>query len=188
MRVQTLAMLAALFLPLPMMADTTYYYTGTDFGLATGSYTTSDSINGWFSVASPLPANLNDAGNLYDITALVTAFSFSDGVQTLTNSTPGVQSQFAVVTDGSADISAWLFGASISDAGGTIDEIASMGMPPFAEEYAFIDYSNDEGITLTSGTWSETPPSVTPEPSSIVLLLTSMAGFAGITRRKFSRA
>jgi hypothetical protein len=189
MRLRTLALLAAFLLPLPMMADTTYYYTGTDFGVVTGSYTTSDSINGWFSVASPLPANLNNAGGLDDITSEVTAFSFSDGVQTLTNSTPGVQSQFAVVTDNNADIYAWLFGAFIKDAGGnTIDEIASTGLPPSAEEYAFINYANDEGITFTSGTWSSSSSSVTPEPSSLILLLTGMSGIAGVVRRKLSRA
>jgi hypothetical protein len=189
MRVRCVIVLAAFLLPLPMMADTTYYYTGTDFTDTTGAYTTSDSINAWFTVASPLPANLNTAGDLDDITALVTAFSFSDGVQTLSNSTPGVQYEFAVVTDVGANIFGWNIGAFISDAtsGYTIDEIASSGMSEdgsgFGEDVAFDNYGTDSGATDIPGAWA-----MTPEPSSIILLLTGMAGIAGVARRKFSRA
>jgi hypothetical protein len=64
-------------------ADTfTYTYTGNDFTLVQGPYTTSDSVMGTIVLSAPLPANLS---SFTDETALLISYSFSDGVQTLTN-------------------------------------------------------------------------------------------------------
>jgi hypothetical protein len=50
------------------------------------------------------------------------------------------------------------------------------------------DGSMDLGESITFGSWSTTPSSTTPEPSSLVLVLTGLSGLAGVARRKFPRA
>lgn len=51
-----------------------------------GAYTTAMAQGGSFTTAAPLPGNLNGA----DITALVTSFSFSDGLTSYANTDPQV--------------------------------------------------------------------------------------------------
>jgi hypothetical protein len=74
---------AALSLAYPASVQavpTTYQYTGNPFTIATGPYTTSDFVSGMVTLAGPLPPNF-----LGFVTP--TAFTFSDGVQTITNLT-----------------------------------------------------------------------------------------------------
>jgi hypothetical protein len=175
-------------MPLPVMADATYYYTGEDFQTAIGEYTTSDSISGWFTVGSPLPDNLNDAGDLAEITP--TAFSFSDGMQTITNMNAS-SSEFGFFTDGSGDILSWNFGVFQTFGNRTTGKITSEDIfGGFEIDSVFyplgnIDPGDNYGLNYIPGTWSGPPPSTTPEPSTLVLLLT---GLAGVAYRKFSRA
>ena len=61
----------------------TYTYTGNPFTTASGTYTTSDFVSGMLTLAGPLAANMP----LTPVTPI--AFSFSDGVQTLTTPPPG---------------------------------------------------------------------------------------------------
>jgi hypothetical protein len=187
MHVRSLVLLAAFLLPLPMMADTTYTYTGNDFVFATPPYNPSDSITGWFTVATALPDNLNDAGGLYDITSQVTAFSLSDGVQTIDNANASF-SQFGVVTDGNGDLFAWVFGAKVaSGTGATTGLVESEGVAGgMGNDVA--DLNSSEAFNATPGTWAESSSSLTPEPSNFLLLLTGLASMAGIARRKLSRS
>ena len=60
---------------------TTYQYTGNPFTFVTGPYTTSDFVTGMVTLAGPLPPNMPSP-------VTPTAFTFSDGVQTITNLTP----------------------------------------------------------------------------------------------------
>jgi len=90
-----------------------YTYTGNDFnscgvgnvtpcGLPAVPYSSSDSIAGSFTLASPLGPNLNNAsvGPL--------SFSFFDGVTTTTNTTPGlINDLFAFYTNGAGNITYW---------------------------------------------------------------------------------
>jgi len=91
-------------------ADVTYSYTGDTFGFdsdccgyASSPYTLSDNVSGSFTLA----AALGDSMSLTDITPDVTSFSFSDGVQTLTNASGLPDITFEVGTDASGNIDAW---------------------------------------------------------------------------------
>jgi hypothetical protein len=68
-----------------------------------GAYTTAMSQEGWLTIAAPLPGNLNGE----DITALVTAFSFSDGLTTYASNDPevGLANVAATTTGGVLEIS-----------------------------------------------------------------------------------
>jgi hypothetical protein len=201
--------MAALFLSLPMMADTTYYYTGNNFTIfatqdtsanttyGSASYNTGDSVTGWFSVRAPLPA----ASPGFPLAPI--AFSFSDGQQTINstdviNGTAGIlNGDFAFITGSNGNIVDWeLLMLSYTDEGPT-GAIYMFGGPYFSVGNGPVggyagdlggiihsDGSTDFGESATSGSWSTTPPSTTPEPSSIVLLLTGLASMAGVARRK----
>ena len=79
---------------------TTYTYVGPTYTGAASPYTTAMSITGTFDTAAPLPANMSLANIGPHGSALVTAWSFSDGVHTYTqaNSDPGPFA-FSVATD-----------------------------------------------------------------------------------------
>ena len=66
------------------------------------NYTASMSLTGSFTLASALPPNFSGGA---DITSQVTAYSFSDGVNTYASTNPNSRIyNFAVVTDGSGNI------------------------------------------------------------------------------------
>jgi hypothetical protein len=79
MRLSLFATAAALCLSsLAARADAVYTYTGQDFTFANAPYTTSDSITGELTFSSPL------APDLALQQELPVSYSFSDGVETLT--------------------------------------------------------------------------------------------------------
>ena len=95
---------AALSLAYPASVQavpTTYVYTGNPFTDVTGPYSTSDFVTAMVTLASPLPANMP----LTQVTPL--AFSFSDGVQTITNQNADPGGFFAFATDAAAMINEW---------------------------------------------------------------------------------
>lgn len=206
MHVRSTVLLLAFCVPLPVVAETTYTYTGNDFSVVgttaeyeSGSnyapgaslYTTSDSVTGWFTVATPLAPDLTGGSFTPD------SFSFSDGIQILTdtNSLGGGQ----LSTDASGNIVGWEIQVLTGYEDSVTGEIVMFGGPgfgngdgPLAHDTGDIglnaipDTAHNYGFgeSVSSGTWTE---SATPEPSSIVLLLTGLAGMAGVARRKLSR-
>lgn len=78
-----------------------YRYLGHNFTTAVSPYTTDDSVSGSFNTSAPLESNRP----LSPVTP--TSFSFSDGIQILTNlnATPLV---FEISTDGSGNIEWWV--------------------------------------------------------------------------------
>src|SRR5438477_10304718 len=63
----------------PMFANTIYLYTGNPFTNVTAPYTTSDFVSAMVTLAGPL------APNMPFTSVTPTAFTLSDGVQTITN-------------------------------------------------------------------------------------------------------
>src|SRR5215472_7722168 len=81
---------------------TTYQYTGNPFAAAASPYTTSDFVSGMLTLAGPLAPNMP----LNVVTPL--AFSFSDGVQTLTSNQPLGLYVFEFATGPTGSITEWL--------------------------------------------------------------------------------
>jgi hypothetical protein len=175
-----------LILPLPLIADTTYTYTGTPYTSAQSPYTTSDFISGSFTVSSPL------APNLVQQVTTITSFSFSDGVNSFSfidgvQSTTGVfpplsGAGFVIWTDGTGDISQWALGFTF----GTQQQgfVQSINVPSnsIVEDSAGFIGSFEAFNSNDPGTWT---PSNVPEPSTLALLGTGILGLAGAARRKF---
>jgi hypothetical protein len=110
-------------------ADTIYTYTGNPFTSVFGPYTTSDRVTGFFDLATPL------ANNLPETVISPISFSFSDGVQTITNTTPGVVvGSFSVATDASGKPEFWDIFFNPTALGGcivtTAPAILSCHLPP----------------------------------------------------------
>jgi hypothetical protein len=80
---------------------TTYVYTGNPFTFVSGPYTTSDFVSGMVTLAGPLAPDTIS----FNVTPL--AFSFSDGVQTITNQNAS-GSLFIFTTDGAGMIIQWI--------------------------------------------------------------------------------
>jgi hypothetical protein len=80
-------------------AQVTYFYAGSKFDIVSGPYTTSDSVQGSFTVPSALPPGL--CGSCTEV--MVSTYSFSDGVQTL-NGAGGIGE---ISTNDSGQIGAW---------------------------------------------------------------------------------
>lgn len=95
-------------------AAATYVYTaGSNYTTVSGAYTTAMTVTGSFTTASPLPANLANVNIGPSGSNLVTAWSFNDGLNTLTNlnSAPFVftPSNFTVSTNATGQITAFQF-------------------------------------------------------------------------------
>lgn len=120
----------------PVVADAVYTYTGHNFDTAVGAYITLDKVTGTFTVANPLPANLSSS----DISADVLSYSFSDGVQTLTEANSAIVS-FLVTTGPSGVLSEWsitVWETPITDmVGGTVRGIDANFNTGFTNDFGF---------------------------------------------------
>jgi hypothetical protein len=144
-------------------------YTGNDFTSVTSPYTTSDKVTASITLANPLGDNLN----LAPVTPL--AFSFNDGVQTLTQNNAG--ESFAFTTNSTGVITNWdVFAAQqISIAPTDFNQIVTSnaatpdGIADSADDLSIFAFASNSD---NPGTWTETmtTPPVVPEPSSLVLL------------------
>jgi hypothetical protein len=148
-----LMFLAALFLAADARGQAIYGYTGHAFTSATGSYTTSDRVVASFTLSAPLPPS-----STVDLASSMLAYSFSDGVQALTEANSAVL--FAnVTTDGSGQLATWfffLFELPLTDAvGGPVNEIRLFSNGFLAQEKGARGTSCSQ---VTDGTCSNTSP------------------------------
>jgi PEP-CTERM motif len=180
-----------LVLPLSLLADTVYTYTGNSFTSYYGSpspFTAADFVSGSLTVATRLGDNLSDQA------ISPTSFSFSNGIDTLTNTDPNVNDAvFHVSTDAAGAIDKWIVYIQ------TDTLVVSSRLFGTVEDYGVAGEASipggsivEEGLVLNdAGTWSSNaplmdPPSAVPEPSSLFLLGTGTIGVAGMMRSRLA--
>ena len=166
--------------PASVQADTTYTYTGNPFTSVSGPpYTMSDFVSGMLTLAGPLAPNFNGF-----VTPI--AFSFSDGVQTITNLTPGLGQSLTfhfqtgptgVISDWTVDV--FLFGGEEIDTaknplGATTIDFGLMPGEAFGQ------------ITNNPGVWATVPG--VPDTGSTLSLMTLTLMALGLVARRFQRA
>jgi hypothetical protein len=176
-RIVVIVSVFSLLIPLTLAkraaADTvTYSYTGSDFESVApywaSLYTTSDSITGTLVLSAALPDSLPSGTNE---AALVLSYSFSDGVQTLTQA-DAFRFSFYCGTSSTGQIIYWTFDILTTQ----LNEIHSQnefgGSP--GDEGNFFPYGANTNIP---GVWSG--PVSTPEPEIRTLLYSGIV-FLGL--------
>jgi len=163
--------------PASVQADTIYTYTGNNFTTVTFPYTTSDFVTAMITLATPLPPNFSGTVN-------PTAFTLSDGVQTLTNLN-AVFAQGFITTSPTGAITTWHIQVQ-TIAGAVIETVNDTAFPftPFdlGQLPTSITASND-GMP---GTW--TVVGQVPDTGSTLLLMTLTLMAMGVAAWQFKRA
>jgi hypothetical protein len=163
----------------PARAVTYQYVSGTYNVYALGGYSSSDFITGTFEIATALSANLTI--NI-DLAGSITSFSFSDGLQTISSSTPGAYVQYfnGFKTDAAGNITTWNVDVRVSG--------------PYGYSNIYSSYPSAYGLhggclSATSFCSSEARGSdsggywvLVPEPARLALALPAL--LLGITLRR----
>ncbi len=195
MRLRVFVAAAALILPLSIKAQSyTYTYTGSTFtystvnasiqnppGTVASPYSTSDSVTGSFTINGPIDNLTNvvffDAG----------AFSFTDGVQTLSNST-GDEFFALISTDATGNITSYnLEASSTTNLNDFIVANSGAVSPSSGGKIDFGGTGTDIVFAGTNNSGTISAPAATPEPGSLALLGSGMAGLAFRLRRRMRR-
>ncbi len=191
--------------PYPAGAAVFYSYAGTNFTNISdpdppaGTYDTTMSVTGSFTVAAPLLSLPPST----DISASVSSYSFGDGRQTLDNGNSTVD-VFRMSTDAAGSPSAWFIGlfapfpspTNVGDPFGAITTrndaaIVDVGRITNCTTVAGSGCTvsvQDRGSAFTTGTWTVTP-TVVPLPPAVLLFgsaLVALFGFGrfGMRRRR----
>jgi len=199
----------AVLISAPQARAITYIYTGPDFTSIVnqdppaGTYTTSMSVSGNFTLAAPLGDNFSGF-------VTPTSFSFFDGRNTITDASSFVSSNFDLTTDGSGNIVQWHVFVSIFPTplavGTQIDEINSTSLA-FGGSFTPGDQatiiqcttvftggcsgSNDIANTISTffavGSWSSNT-AATPLPAALPLFATGLGGLGLLGWRRKRKA
>jgi hypothetical protein len=200
LRPHVLLVAALLFAAPAAFADTFQWnYAGGDFLTANivssnepQVYTTLDGISGYVILPDSFTQTFTYTYDSTDSTIQgVPAFSFTDGVQTFTNATPGLSAYFDIQDD--------------SGALREFDVFLSLGSGTVSSPYYQIWINGEEGEGIYDEcndgcdqyAWAYTPygyissvsdlPANTPEPSSLLLAATGLFGLAAALRRRIAK-
>jgi hypothetical protein len=157
----------------PMLGGT-FYYQGSIFTSWATPYSQSDSISGFVTVDETL---INNSG-LYDYTHH-SVWSFTDGVQTLSNSNSGPQS-FVALAETAGVISNWdlrFVNTAFPFPNARIVTDHEAGYV----ESDFGVYPSSSGSTAARGVWSTSAPNV-PEPSTWATITFGITFLVGVGR------
>jgi hypothetical protein len=167
-------------------ADVIYQYVGPDFVTVQGPYTTSEQLTGSVTFSSALPDNLNFLG--HPQTVAPESFSFSDGVETISSTSPNLLGNvFQFRTDASGQITNWniniaqgtstvssiVFSSSLGD-DLVITQTCTSGLISNGCDTATTAIVAESSNTSPSD-WSQVAP--VPEPSTWAMMI---LGFAGV--------
>ena len=162
----------------------TYTYTGLGYtdlfhGSSGTAYTTSDSISGYLIIDD---SQMNDLEVLQQVTP--DSYSFSDGVQTFSNTIPMQFTSFWFQTDSDGIIGSW----EVKMIENSVDVMESCNTHGgICNTGGFSDYVKnafESAWNITPGAWSG--PAVVPIPAAVWLFGSALAGlgFVGNRRRK----
>ena len=172
---------AALLASSSANAQVVYTYTGNDFqSVFAPGYTTSDSMTGTLTLSSALPNSLT---TLTDETALVTSYSFSDGVTTFDSGCceSGSQTIFQFMTDATGAITGWVVTLETND-DHTGNLTTEGGTTSF--DQSLVDGVKGGRNDGEPGVWAlQSMTSPVPEPASWMMLLLGFAGLGIALRR-----
>ncbi len=153
-------------------ATTIYSYSGNTFTSVSGPYTTSMSLSGTITLAITLAPNVTS----FDASSAISAYSFNDGVQTITDAAPPSLIELKVSTDGAGNIIdwAWQVGLPSSSAIGTCGPSGAgaalnCSVIP-GGDFASADLAGS-AQNFAIGSWS-----LVPEPSTALLVALGLAG------------
>lgn len=152
-----------------------YDYRGPDFQTAVPPYTTSDFVGVWFSIELPLNTNLP----FEDYARFVQAFTFSDGVQTITQDDATDDLLFQFQTDGQGDITSWLVRATIGER--TISTFFEFNN---LMDNAQIDAATTAFVNLPGSNQADnwTQGAKVPEPAALGLFLVALLTLGALSR------
>lgn len=165
-------------------ATTVYTFDrGTPYFFTFGPYNSTMHVTGSFDVAAPLANNLIFA----DISGLVTAYSFNDGVNTLTAPNSDIVN-FFVDTNASGNITGWdirLITSNPIPPGGTQVFIGTVTGVDLAEMHICVTQdctqrqNTGQASGIGEGQWSfATAPSPVPLPAPFLLLALALGGLS----------
>ncbi len=167
--------LAALMLTAPLMADVTYTYTGNDFGFAIAPYTTSDFVSGFFTVSSALGDSRPESA------VTTTSYSFTDGVQTFSSTSPPAEVTIEVGTGLTGSITSWDIDLSTGPPADNFVSTDSVSTDSGENGVSFADNNGDPGGWKQSGGGS-----TVPEPGYVGFLGLGLAAIV-LVQRKYQR-
>jgi hypothetical protein len=179
-------------------ADVVYEYSGNNFASFYGGYTSDDSISGRLAFAFALGDNFNLAS------VNPTSFSFSDGVQTISNTSPALAfTQFLISTNAAGDITDWEI--SLHEWSGTGQRVIVTTFPSplyvdtagFVANVGWAPSVTAAAYSFTPGVWWQPtegaapaagrPVSGVPEPSTWAMMILGFAGIGFMAYRRRSQ-
>jgi hypothetical protein len=154
----------------------TYTYTGKNYTTASGNYTTSMSITGFFELTSPLTGNFSGS-------ILPQSYSFFDGVNTLDKSNSSASSFFIVTTNAGGDIVLPNIVLRTSD---NALQMVLQGASDNAIDTSGGSFTS--ATSFTPGTWQRTDVSVVPVPAALPLMASGLGALGLIGWRRKRKA